>query len=358
MSQTMILTGDVNLMNVTEPKVSFRQVRSMFRAADVVFSNMECCLYMPAGRRAVENEGFFAAPVPAGKALKYAGIQAVGIANNVNYGEAAITSSVARLDKLGIPHAGAGAGRDAAHAPVILKRNGTRFGFLQRTSVYWPTNHEAAQNAAGVAVIRAHTAYQLPLHKTRREVPPCNRPGLPPTILTWADAAYLQKFKDDIAALRAKTDIVVASCHWGLNEDPLQYMIEIAHAAIDAGADVVMGHGPHVMLPVEVYKGKPIYYGLGRFSFHSGHHAGKAPGDWVGMMARLEIEKRKLRSAAFQFVRHNQANETVPCVLANEQPVLADMVARSARLGVKLEPRGDQVFFGLGRATAKRSRQR
>ena len=43
----------------------------------------------------------------------------------------------------------------------------------------------------------------------------------------------------------------------------MQYMTEIGHAAIDAGADVVMGHGPHYSLPVELYKGRPIYYGLG-----------------------------------------------------------------------------------------------
>ena len=48
-------------------------------------------------------------------------------------------------------------------------------------------------------------------------------------------------------------------------------MQEIAHAAIDAGADVVMGHGPHHPLPIEFYRGRPVFYGLGSFSFHTGH---------------------------------------------------------------------------------------
>ena len=64
-------------------------------------------------------------------------------------------------------------------------------------------------------------------------------------------------------------------------------MTEIAHAAIDAGADIVVGHGPHYSLPVEVYRGKPIFYGLGSFSFHTGH-GGRRHGDWIGMMARIE----------------------------------------------------------------------
>ncbi len=204
MPLSMILTGDVNLMNVTDPAVPFKRVVEEFRATDVVFSNLECCLYDPPGGHSVDTEGFFAHPGAGGEALKRAGIHAVGIANNVNYGEAAIKSSIARLDELKIPHTGAGANRAAARAPVIVERNGVRFGFLQRTSVYWPTNHEAGDNAPGVAVIRGHTAYQLPLHKTRPEIPPCNRPGLPPIIKTWADPKYLQQYKDDVAALRKR----------------------------------------------------------------------------------------------------------------------------------------------------------
>ena len=342
----LILTGDINLINVTDPAVPFRRVASEFRSAGIVFSNMECCLYDPPHGHTVENEGFYAAPGAGGEALKLAGIQAVGIANNVNYGEAAIKSSTARLDELGIPHTGAGANRDAARAPVILERGGIRVGFLQRTSVYWPTNHEAAKNAAGVAVIRGHTAYQLPLHKTRPEIPPCNRPGLPPIILTWADAQYLQMFKNDVAALRARSDFLVVSCHWGLHQEVLQYMTEIAHTAVDAGADVVMGHGPHYSLPVEVYKGKPIFYGLGSFSFHTGH-GGLKHGNWVGMLARITLEGRAIGSATFQFVRHNEANETVPCALENEQATLEDIARCSAAFGAKLTPQGDQVVIAL-----------
>jgi poly-gamma-glutamate synthesis protein (capsule biosynthesis protein) len=342
----IMLTGDVNLMNVTDPAVPFRRVAAEFRSTGIVFSNLECCLYDPPHGHSVDSEGFYAAPGPGGDALKLAGIQAVGIANNVNYGEAAIKASLARLDEIGIAHTGAGANRDAARAPVILERGGMRVGFLQRTSVYWPTNHEAGNHAAGVAAIKGHTAYQLPLHKTRPEIPPCNRPGLPPIILTWADAEYLQRFKDDVTALRARTDFVVASCHWGLHQDVLQYMTEIAHAAIDAGADVVMGHGPHFSLPVEVYQGRPIFYGLGSFSFHTGH-GGKKHGDWVGMLARVTVDDKAVQSATFQFVRHNEANETVPCALANERATLDDIAKRSAPYGTKLTPQGDQVSVAL-----------
>ena len=344
MATKMILTGDVNLMNVTDPRMPFFLVEGEFRAADLVFSNLECCLYEPPGGHSVEHEGFYADPSVAGEALKSAGIQAVGVANNVNYGEAAITGSIARLDEIGIAHTGAGANRAAARAPVILERGGVRFGFLQRSSVYWPTNHEAGDNTVGIAVIRGHTAYHVPLHGGR---PPANRPGIPPEIVTWADPAYLRWLEQDIAALRGRAEIVVASFHWGLHEDVLHYMTEIAHRAVEAGAGMVVGHGPHFSLPIEVYKGKPIFYGLGSFSFHTGH-GGRRHGDWLGMMVRATWDRERIEKLAFQFVRHDDRNRTVPRAAADEGSAIDEIAKRSAGLGARLVAQGDEVAIDLG----------
>jgi Bacterial capsule synthesis protein PGA_cap len=338
----MILTGDINLMNVDDPLVPFGRVTDEFLSADIVFSNLECCLYDPPEGHAVENEGFFASPVIAGQALRAAGIGAVGIANNVNYGEAAITASISRLDALGIPHTGAGSNVAAARAPAIVERNGIRYGFLQRSSVYWPTNHEAGPASAGIAVVRAHTAYQVPMHKTRSDIPPMNRPGIPPVIITWSEPECLRSFTDDVAALRKQADIVVASCHWGLHKDVLGYMREIGHAVIDAGADIVIGHGPHYSLAVEVWRGKTIFYGLGSFSFHTGH-GGRRHGDWIGMMVRAAIVDRAIGPVSFRFVRHNDRNETVICRTSDEAAELADICTRSAAYGVRLTEHGNEV---------------
>lgn len=343
---SMILVGDVNLMNVADPAVPFARMGHELRAADLVFANLECCLYAPPGGHAVEHEGFFADPDIAGEALKAGGIAAAGLANNVNYGAPAILASIARLDQLGVAHTGAGASLAAARVPAIVERGGIRIGFVQRSSVYWPTNHEATERGCGIAVLRGHTAYQVPAHKTRPEVPPMNRPGVPPIVVTWADRAYLAAFAADIAALRQTADIVVASCHWGLGEEVLDYMTEIAHAAIDAGADVVIGHGPHYSLPVEVYRGKPIFYGLGSFSFHTGH-GGRRHGDWIGMLARVEAGPDGIAAARFRFVRHNAANETVLCALANEGVTLDRLAAKSAALGATLTAEGDWVQVAL-----------
>jgi hypothetical protein len=182
----------------------------------------------------------------------------------------------------------------------------------------------------------------VPMHKTRPEIPPLNRPGIPPVIITWTDPDYLRAFAEDIATLRGRADVVVASCHWGLHKEVLAYMREIAHAAIDAGADLVIGHGPHYSLPVEVYRGRAIFYGLGSFCFHTGH-GGRRHGDWIGMMPIATIGSGGVERVRFRFVRHNDHNETVPCVLADEAAELADIVARSAVWGTRISPHADEV---------------
>src|SRR5271165_6747595 len=313
----LILTGDVNLMGVTEPAVPFCRIAGELRAADVVFSNLECCLHLPSAQQPASTEGFFADPAIGGEALRLAGIHAVGVANNVNCGAANIMASIARLDQLGILHTGAGLDLAAARAPAVIVRNGVRVGIVQRSSVYWPTDHEAHDDAPGIAVIRGHTAYQVPIGRTHPGMPPANRPGVPPIIVTWADADHLQEFRDDIAALREHLGIVIASCHWGLGREPLAYMTEIAHAAIEAGADLVIGHGPHYLLPVEIYRGRPVCYGLGNLSFNTGH-GGRKHADWIGMVVEFVFERPGVATFDLRFVRHNDANETIFPRLADE----------------------------------------
>src|SRR6202163_3451736 len=111
-------------MNVDDPTEPFRKILGDLHAADVIFGNLECCLHLPASRHSHTNEGFFADPVVGGEALKFAGIHAVGIANNVNYGSANIAASIARLDQIGVLHTGAGPNLAAARTPVIVNRNG------------------------------------------------------------------------------------------------------------------------------------------------------------------------------------------------------------------------------------------
>jgi poly-gamma-glutamate synthesis protein (capsule biosynthesis protein) len=337
MRHDLILTGDINLLGVTDPTVPFAPVQDRLHAADVVFANLECCFYESDGERSPEDEGFYA-PLEAAAALTHAGVHAVGNANNVNYGAAAIRSSLLRLDELGILHTGAGVNSAAARQPVLITRDGVRFGFLQRTSVYWSHGHEATANYPGVATLKAHTAYRPQIEQLRT----LTRPGMPPEVVTWADPTALALYRADIAALRSQADVVIASHHWGLDEEVLDYQIDIAHAAIEAGADLVMGHGPHMPLGIELYQGKPIFYGLGSFSFETGHRGRKHP-DWIGLMLHLTVDDAALGRAAFSFVRHNAQNETIPRPVAAEAAALDQLRHLSERFSTALAVEGDAV---------------
>jgi poly-gamma-glutamate synthesis protein (capsule biosynthesis protein) len=189
-----------------------------------------------------------------------------------------------------------------------------------------------------VATLKAHTAYRPQLEQLRT----LTRPGMPPEIITWADHTALAQWRDDLAALRRHADVVIASHHWGLDDEVLDYQIDIAHTAIDAGADLVMGHGPHMPLGIEIYQGKPIFYGLGSFSFETGHRRRRHP-DWVGLMLQVTVAEAALVHAACSFVRHNAQNETVLCAVAAEQAALEQLRRLSRRFGTTLEVEGDAV---------------
>ena len=346
METTVMLTGDVNLMGVEDPAIPFRSVQNTFAQADVVFCNLECCLYEPPVPRVMMAdevsgyEGFYAPP-QSGRALTLGGFHCVGNANNQNYGPEQITASNACLDELGMPHVGTGVNKTSARAPAVVERNGRRVGFLQRTSQYWPNNHEALEARAGVAVIKAYTAYQ-PVYYKDGHLPP-NRPGTPPTILTWCDPGYLGAFKQDIAELKGKSDIVVSSHHMGHRGEILDFQLEIAHAAIDAGADVVMAHAEHYPLGIEVYKGKPIYYGLGSFCFVRSNK--RFLRGWVGLLARVTYEGGQVKRMGFSFVRQNDDTEVVIRAPEQETAALDEIRQMSKRFGTQFEIAGDQVLF-------------
>jgi poly-gamma-glutamate synthesis protein (capsule biosynthesis protein) len=188
-----------------------------------------------------------------------------------------------------------------------------------------------------VATLAAHTAYQPRV---------ANRAGVPPIILTMADATELDEYIAELTALRPRVDILVSSHHWGLRDEVLQYQKQIAHAAVDAGADIIMGHGVHAITPIEIYKGKPIFYGLGCFSFNEGHGGRDSTSeavDWLGLLARVTIEDKQVVKVTCVPVCHNTANETLIRSVTDERDAMDKLIAASQKLGAALTVRGDEL---------------
>ena len=193
-------------------------------------------------------------------------------------------------------------------------------------------------------MLQGHTAYQPAFSKIRPDLPPANRPGVPPAIITWADPKSLAQYKQDVERLRAQCDILTVSHHWGLSEEVLAYQIEIAHAGIDSGADAVIGHGPHYSLAMEMYKGKPVFYGLGNFSFHTGH-GGRKHGNWIGEAARLSYEDKALQRVAIRLVRNNESNETYFSSPRDEVEAIARLQSFCDKFGTRLVADGDELVI-------------
>ena len=178
----------------------------------------------------------FRADPKCGPALKRAGFSVLTLANNhiMDFGEPALLETLHNLDSNGILSTGAGQNLLAARGKTMLQVKGAKVAFLAY-SVTLPVEFFAASDRSGTA------------------------PGYP---------LY---YKKDIALAKASSDYVVVSFHWGLEGADMPHLFQVAtaHAAIDAGADVVLGHHPHVLQGIERYKKGIIFYSLGNFAFGS-----------------------------------------------------------------------------------------
>lgn len=299
---TLLLLGDFNVQKRDDPTTALVHVRETMNRADLVYANLEGLLVQSKGPdKDIPGKGGWQHPGPESVlALKAGNIQAVGVANNVAFGRENIMKSLSVLDANGIAHAGAGETTDAAHQPAIVERKGVKFGFLQYTSKWYDAEEQIAKpNAPGIARVQSEDGLTV-------------------------EPADMTRMLDDIRRLRPLVDIVIVSSHTrdGQNrpsppsktapaipappadqdltsllpvvrsltqKEP--YQTELAHSAIDAGADIVFGHGCHMLQAVEVYKGRPVLHCLGNFA-----------SDWIrvrnykdGMVARVVVQDREVK---------------------------------------------------------------
>ncbi len=143
-----------------------------------------------------------------------------------------------------------------ARRAAIVEKNGVRVAYLGWTSV-GAAGSEAGANKPGVTQIRVKTAYET------------RGPHQPVRVRTEPDPKDLAMLVEDIQQLKREVDIVVLAFHSGIIRLPriiCDYQVAVAHAAIDAGADLVVCHSPHIPKAVEMYKGKAIFYSLGVFA--------------------------------------------------------------------------------------------
>lgn len=254
---TVMAVGDV-ILDEPDPDSFFEPSASVLRSGDVTIGHVE----VPHTARGNGYSTDVPAP-PADPehlaALAGAGFDVATLAGNhmFDQGSNGVLDTVEELRSLGLVTAGAGIDLDAARAPAIVERNGVTVGVLSYNCV-GPKDSWAAASKPGCAFVEVLTHYELD-HAS---------PGGPPSIYTFATPKTLDAMATDIATLRSEVDVVAVAFHKGIGHTPAalaMYESAVSRAAIDAGAHLVIGHHAHIMRGIEVYRGAPIFHGLGNF---------------------------------------------------------------------------------------------
>jgi hypothetical protein len=259
---TLLAVGDV-MVDSDKPESLFAYTAPILREADIAFCQQETNYSERGSLNPIARHGGRSHPRNA-SALKFAGFDIVSGTNNhqLAYGYEAFFDTIEILRQLGIVVVGVGKDIDEARQPAVLERKGTKVGFLAYNTIL-PPGYMADVGKPGCAPMRALTLYE-PLEP--------DQPGTPARIRTFAHREDLGAMIQGIKKVKAAADIVVVSFHWGLHlvrTKLADYQKEVAYAAIDAGADLILGHHAHILKGIEIYKGKYIFYSLGNFALQS-----------------------------------------------------------------------------------------
>jgi poly-gamma-glutamate capsule biosynthesis protein CapA/YwtB (metallophosphatase superfamily) len=270
--------------NANGPDAVLEGIAPVLQKGDAAWVNLEG-VTSTLGDPETEKVYTFEGPPSFAPALARAGINVVTMGNNhsVDYGRAALRDTIARLEKAGVQVVGAGKDFDDAHAPaVVTTPSGATVGFLGYSDVWWP-GFEATESHAGVA--QAFTD--------------------------------IGRMKKDVRELSAKVDYVVVGFHWGYEYQhyPVSQQTTEGHAAIDAGADLVIGHHPHVLQGFETYKRRLIAYSLGDLVFD---HISVPSGQTVLVDATLKPDGVTARlvpayasTTGIPSIQHGEAGRTI-----------------------------------------------
>lgn len=294
------------------PDDAYTRMVALIQSADVAFTNLEMVLSRYAGTPVVESGGMNLSADPAvARDLQRLGFNLTAFANNhtLNYGEQGALDTLRELEEIGFVCAGAGRHLAEARVPAFLETAAGRIGLVACASTFAPGQRAGPQRAdvqgrPGLNPQRFDTLYVIDQEhmdavqriaqrtgaegQRQRRIwmgfgPPPKREGE----FVFADRSFIvgpefrikteahqQDLEGNLRSVRharEMSDLVLVSIHaheqgaerW----HPADFIVEFAHACIDAGADMVIGHGPHLLRGLEIYNGRPVFYSLGNFIF-------------------------------------------------------------------------------------------
>jgi len=242
---TLIAVGDVMLWGRSEKYLrmygddyAFAATLPLLQRSHIGLANLEGPM---AYTRKADRNFSYRVPPHMAHALHGAGLNVITVANNhlMDCGRQGIVETLSALRRARVTPVGGGLDQSQAHRPAILTAGALRVGFL---GYYWNRRTAATDTLPGSAM------------------------------------DTFENLQRDITALRPLVDRLVVTHHWGIPyvREPSPEDREKARLAIDCGADIVIGHHPHIIQPFEEYRSRPIFYSLGNFTFGSGNSKGES----------------------------------------------------------------------------------
>jgi poly-gamma-glutamate capsule biosynthesis protein CapA/YwtB (metallophosphatase superfamily) len=285
------------------------KVAPYLKTADLAFINLEGPISNK-GSKNTSKPYTFRSRTALADGLATAGIDVVSMANNhaVDWGTSALLDTITRLDAAGVAHAGAGEDVAAARAPALLKTPAGTVAVLAFTDKF----------TGGYAAGTEH-----------------------PGVATIGDGA---KVIEAVKAAKLKADYVIVSFHWGTEYSftAASYQRSLAHKVIDAGADLILGHHPHVVQGLEIYKDKLIAYSLGDFLFD--HRPGP-----TGQAFVLRVTMRESGPPVARIIPVYLSDSSgIPAVVtgSSADAVLDRLIKLSAAFGLTVTRSGDVAWIG------------
>ncbi len=318
---SLLAVGDVMLARKVErliqsygPDYPFELVKDKLMAADVTFANLESPLSERGNPLPGKGICFRARPEMSVK-LKEVGFDVLSVANNhsLDYDTLAFMDTLDLLRSSQIHSVGGGENINEARQPVVIEKNGLKVGFLAYTifaDIYFDVRYrrtfQATETISGVA----------PLEQ--------------------------DMILEDLAKLRPQVDVAIVSLHWGVEycTTPQTSQQELGRALIDGGADLIIGHHPHIIQGFERYKDGLIAYSLGNFIFDQNQHVFTRE----GLLLELRLTEEGLRDLMVYpvFIKESQ-----PYVMKGEeaQKLLKKVQERTRNLGTESEIIGDHLML-------------
>jgi poly-gamma-glutamate capsule biosynthesis protein CapA/YwtB (metallophosphatase superfamily) len=384
-----VATGDSIIMRrlSTSSLPGVDKMFGLIRKADAAFTNFETQIHGFDLAGAQQSGGtYMGSPRFVTDELAWAGFDLLGLANNhVNdYGVDGMRSTLAALSQTKFIYAGVGENLAMARRPGYLDTPKGRVALISVAATFPDAIMAGAQRPdmrgrPGINPLRHSTTYTVPQETydtlATLKGPPSANMGegggdeSKDGSLSWSGAKYIvgrdigvstKANKQDMAELsaevhnaREQADWVMVSIHAhesatpAEREKPANFTVEFAHAMIDAGADMLVAHGPHVLRGIEIYKGKPIFYSMGNFIMEN---------DLVELQPADNYEKTGLGDGALvsDYYNKRSKNGTVgfPADRKYWQSVVAEIVYSNDRTlkAIRLHP----IAMGFGQPRIRR----